>query len=209
LQLLDALEAAAAPINLRILKAASGADAQKHIVEIASNRTPEWGGDKKVCAWRHPRIERLELAAALERCRIPLVTDDTAGDRRPGTEDADGRKAFVRNVSESFIGITAADYCVAESATLVMRTGSGQARSVSLVPTIHVAVIALGQIVADFKELYASLRWGDNGGPFDLTTCLTFVSGPSKTADIEATMVDGAHGPREVYLIVLLDEDVG
>ena len=66
-----------------------------------------------------------------------------------------------------------------------------------------VATEPVAQIVADFKELYASLRWGDPSSPGDLTTCLTFISGPSKTADIEATLVHGAHGPRALYLVVI------
>jgi L-lactate dehydrogenase complex protein LldG len=199
LQLLETLKTAAAPINLQVLAAASDAEAVQHIVAIASTATPEWGGTKQVCAWRHPLIDRLEIAAALEPCQIPVITSAA----RQGSPDRAAREAFARGVRDSFIGITAADHCVAETATLVLRIRPGQPRSVSLVPSIHVAVITLGQILADFKELYAVLRWQDNDGQVDLTNCLTFISGPSKTADIEATLVHGAHGPRELCLIVL------
>jgi L-lactate dehydrogenase complex protein LldG len=72
-----------------------------------------------------------------------------------------------------------------------------------LVPSIHLAVITADRIVADFKELYAALRWGDPSHAVDLTNCLTFISGPSKTADIEATLVHGAHGPRALVLVVI------
>ena len=86
-------------------------------------------------------------------------------------------------------------------ASLVMRTRPGQPRSVSLVPSIHIAVLRLDQIILDLKELYALVQSDADG----LTNCMTFVSGPSKTADVEATMVHGAHGPREVYIYVMTD----
>jgi L-lactate dehydrogenase complex protein LldG len=50
--------------------------------------------------------------------------------------------------------------------------------------------------------LYALLSFDPDVHREGLTNCMTFISGPSKTADVEATMVHGAHGPREVHLIV-------
>jgi L-lactate dehydrogenase complex protein LldG len=92
---------------------------------------------------------------------------------------------------------------MADTASLVMRTRPGQARSVSLVPSIHIAVIGIDQILADLKELVALLKWDAGYRTEGLTNCMTFISGPSKTADIEATMVHGAHGPREVHIYVI------
>jgi len=100
--------------------------------------------------------------------------------------------------------VTSADFCLADTATLVLRNRPGQPRSVALVPSIHIAVITLDQIVADMKELFALLRWVAHfpaGRAFP--NYMSFISGPSKTADIEATMVHGAHGPREVHLFVI------
>ena len=102
---------------------------------------------------------------------------------------------------QSYIGVTAADFCIADTATLVMRTRPGQARSVSLVPSVHVAVISLDQILEDLAELYYRLKWDPREK--DLTNAMTFISGPSKTADIELVMVHGAHGPREVTVVVI------
>jgi L-lactate dehydrogenase complex protein LldG len=101
------------------------------------------------------------------------------------------------------MGITSADYCLAETATLVMRTRPGQARSASLVPDIHIAVITTQQLIANLKELYTLLNRDTGRKSETLTRCMTFITGPSKTADIEGIMVHGAHGPRELYLYVL------
>ena len=62
-------------------------------------------------------------------------------------------------IIDSYIGITSADFCLADTATLVMRTRPDQPRSVSLVPSIHVAVIEQSRIIADLKELYTLLKW--------------------------------------------------
>ena len=84
-----------------------------------------------------------------------------------------------------------------------MKTRVGQPRCVSLLPSIHIAVIKLEQILSDLKELYTLLKWDLDKQAEGITDCMTFITGPSKTADIEATLVHGAHGPRELYLFVL------
>jgi len=193
-------EAAAEPIRLEVFAAESPAAARDYIAAAAAGSEPEWGGAKQVCAWRHPLVDGLKLREALKQRGIELRCADTL---EPDGEPAGQRRAFAEDVWHSFIGITSADYCVADTATLVLRTRPGQPRSVSLVPSIHMAVITADRIVADLKELYALLRWRDMPKGADPTNCLTFISGPSKTADIEATLVHGAHGPRQVHLIVL------
>jgi len=110
---------------------------------------------------------------------------------------------FYSKAENAFIGITSADYCIAETATLTMKTRPGQPRCVSLLPSIHVAVVRLDQILWNLKELYLLLKWDSYEQAEGITDCMTFISGPSKTADIEATLVHGAHGPRELYLFVL------
>jgi len=168
-------------------------------------KDPEWGHKKSVVAWAHPLIESLNLPGVLADQNVPVyVTELKESDADEKFREKE-RERLRKHIVDSYIGVTSADFCMAETASLVMRTRPGQARSVSLVPSIHIAVIHLDQIIADLKELYALIKWDTDSSQEGLTNCMTFISGPSKTADVEATMVHGAHGPREVYIYVVTD----
>ena len=193
-KLLATLIEAAGPINLKVMACEDVNSVTAGIVDLVRDKDPEWGHKKSVVAWQHPLIENLNLPAALAQQDVDVFFADS--------KELKGEN-LRRHVIDSYIGITAADFCMADTATLVMRTRAGQARSVSLVPAIHIAVIELNQIIADLKELYALLKWDPQAKKEGLTNCMTFISGPSKTADIEATMVHGAHGPREVHVFVI------
>ena len=202
-QLLDRFIEMAAPINLNVTVLSDEESAAAAIVELVRDKDPEWGDAKSIAVWQHPMIERLNLTDALAAQNIPLHVADLNQPQFEGLSDPEKRKRLRQQVIDSYIGITAADYCMADTASLVMRTRPGQARSVSLVPSIHIGVIYLEQIIRDLRELYALLSFDPDVKAEGLTNCMTFISGPSKTADVEATMVHGAHGPREVYVYVI------
>jgi L-lactate dehydrogenase complex protein LldG len=192
-KLLETLIEAAGPVNLKVIPCDDIGAVTAGIAALVCDKEPEWGSTKSVAAWQHPLIESLNLPDALSGQKVPVVFADLQ------KTDADSLR---RRISESYIGITSADFCMADTATLVMRTRAGQARAVSLLPSIHVAVIEIDRMIADLKELYVLLKWDPQERLEGLTNCMTFISGPSKTADIEATMVHGAHGPREMYVFV-------
>ena len=201
--LMDALMDAAKPISLDVRFADSPADAAMAIAEGIVASPVEWGGPRKVCTWDHPLIDSLALGSILAERDIPVITPATVIPATGDQVSPDQKQRLRQGITDSFVGVTGADFCVAETATLVLRTGRGQPRSVSLVPSIHIAVITADQILKNFEELYAVLRWGNSGSSMDLTTCMTFITGPSKTADIEATLVHGAHGPKAVWLYII------
>jgi L-lactate dehydrogenase complex protein LldG len=202
-RLIDTLIGAAAPINLDVSIVATPTEAALAIADRVVSSPVEWGGPRKVCAWNHPLIDSLGLSSMLAERDIPVISSSSFFPASTRQVSADQRVRLRQGIVGSFIGVTAADFCVADTATLVLRTRPGQPRSVSLVPSLHIAVITADQILADFKELYAALRWGNSSAAVDLTTCMTFISGPSKTADIEATLVHGAHGPRTMWLCII------
>jgi L-lactate dehydrogenase complex protein LldG len=200
LMLLKQLIAQGKPLNLNVISKKNPGAAAAAIAALVEEKSPEWGGPKSVAAWRHPLIDSLALPEILARQKVPVYSPrQTNG----APESMDERSFFRSRVKTAFIGITSADYCLAETATLVMKTVPVRDRSVSLLPSIHVAVIELNQIIRNLPELYAYLKHEGKPPDWGLTNCLTLISGPSKTADIELTMVHGAHGPRELYLYVI------
>jgi len=202
-QLLDRFVEMARPINLNVVVLEDTKSAAAAIADLVKNKDPEWGDQKSIVTWQHPLIKSLNLGEALAPQNVPVYMTEMGG-FEPGDRSAEKTRVdFRKQVIDAYIGITSADFCMADTASLVMRTRPGQARSVSLVPSIHVAVIYLDQIILDLKELYALLQWDPKIQSEGLTNCMTYISGPSKTADVEATMVHGAHGPREVYVYVI------
>jgi len=205
LELLELLKERAGPLKIGVTAVEDVEAAALGVARLVRETCPEWGVKKRVAVWRHPLVARLNLPRTLADSDVPVFT---AGLYAPGLEGMpaeESREHIRKRVVESCIGVTAADYCVADTATLVMKTGPGQPRMVSLVPSVHIAVMTLDQILADLRELYALLRWEARArDDEELTNCMTMVTGPSKTADIELSMVHGAHGPRELHIVVII-----
>ena len=206
-KLIDLLVEAADPINLNVIQTQTILEAADAICELAKSKNPEWGTEKKIVTWHHPLVERLGLEEKLTGENIDFHVMDPKGSQPDGRFAQETRELIRQKITASFIGITAADFCMADTATLVMRNRAGQPRSVAVVPSIHVAVIEQKQVIADLKELYAILKWDPEVSREGLSNYMSYISGPSKTADIEATLVHGAHGPREVHLFVIGEGD--
>ncbi|MDR7422046.1 MAG: lactate utilization protein [Armatimonadota bacterium] len=103
--------------------------------------------------------------------------------------------ASPAEVAAADAGITGADWGIAESGTLVLASRPGRPRLASLLPAVHVAVLRADRILLDLAALFARTA--------GMPSALTFVSGPSRSADIGFTPVLGAHGPTEVVVLVV------
>jgi L-lactate utilization protein LutC len=99
------------------------------------------------------------------------------------------------------VGVTMAQSGIAETGTLVLDSSVEQNRLVSLVPPVHVAILEASRIYATLGETLAMLQSGGEVSP-----AITFITGPSRTADIELTLAIGVHGPQELYVIVIEDQ---
>lgn len=195
LLLLEKMTVESRAVNLEITPAKDMDAAWECIRQLVITRQPEEGAARRVVAWKHPLLEGLNLEKRFGEISVPIYFTEFSNPEE---------KASLREkITQACIGLTSADFCLADSATLVLKTRAGQARSVSLVPPVHVAVIFLEQVLADLNELVALLKYDPVHRAEGLTRCLTFITGPSRTADIEAIMVHGVHGPREVHLLVI------
>ena len=177
----------AKPLNLSVTPVIDTAAASQTVADLVAATAPEWDHKKSVVRWPHPLLDQLDLETRLGEQNVPVVTSRLNPD-----EDKKAQREVIRkNVIDAYMGITAADFCLADTATLVMKTRVDQARSVSLVPSIHVAVIHLDQLLADLKELYTMLRWDTDQQAEGLTHHMVLISGPSKTGRHRT-----GHGPR-------------
>jgi L-lactate dehydrogenase complex protein LldG len=149
LALLDRLIDAGKRVNVGVLTAKDVAVAAASVSRIAAEKTAEWGDRKVVVAWDHPFVKKLALETVFKPLGIPVYFPYT--DRRA----ADRKEDFRRHAEKAFIGITSADYCIAETATLTMKTRPGQPRCVSLLPSMHIAIISAG---ADSDEPQGALH---------------------------------------------------
>jgi L-lactate dehydrogenase complex protein LldG len=105
---------------------------------------------------------------------------------------SDGRDTNA--VSAAFAGI-------AETGTLALVSGADNPTTLNFLPDNHIVVVPRETILADYESVFAKLRdaYGKGGAP----RTLNFVTGPSRSADIEQTLLLGAHGPRRLHIVIV------
>ena len=97
------------------------------------------------------------------------------------------------------LGITGCFCAIAETGTLVFVTGIETPTATFLLPETHVAIVRVDQVVATMEDAFTRIR-NERG---ELPRAVNFVSGPSRTGDIEQTIVLGAHGPRRMHIVLV------
>ena len=113
---------------------------------------------------------------------------------------AAGIEVAVRGARDTdLVGITGAYCAVAETGTLMTVSGPATPSTVSLLPETHVAIVSRSRIVRGMEEAWQLAR-GELG---TLPRAVNFISGPSRTADIEQTVTLGAHGPYRVHIVLV------
>ena len=119
---------------------------------------------------------------------------------RAGAEDS--RLRHRADAAGAQLGVTGADFVLAETGTLILLSGAGRPRSTSLLPDVHVAVFgrdrlleSLEQVGVMLEDLHVDPDRAMSGA------MINFITGPSRTADIELTLTRGVHGPKEVHAV--------
>jgi L-lactate dehydrogenase complex protein LldG len=114
------------------------------------------------------------------------------------------KQKLIDRLANCGAGITTIDYAIAETGTIVLSSDEEQSLLVSLLPVIHIALIQPQQILAtlaDTVKAIADQRMRRN----EPCRSTTFITGPSRTSDVELTLSIGVHGPKELHLIILDD----
>jgi L-lactate dehydrogenase complex protein LldG len=102
-------------------------------------------------------------------------------------------------VDADLVGITGCFRAIAETGTLMLCSGPATPATVSLLPETHIAVVRAAQIVPGMEEGWVAARAELGAMP----RAVNFISGPSRTGDIEQTIVLGAHGPYRVHIVIV------
>lgn len=145
---------------------------------------------RKIVLSRGGLIDRLNLPTKLKEIGMDVKTlDDMPPNSREDFFAAD-------------VGITNVYRLIAETGSVVVAANPNEPRSASLLPPVHIAIADRSQILPDLFDLF------DLFSPTAMPTqslppsCLTLITGPSKTGDIELKLVTGVHGPGEIHVIV-------
>jgi L-lactate dehydrogenase complex protein LldG len=129
-------------------------------------------------------MTKMDFSGLGESCQF-FIVGKSKGDLRSFCATAD-------------VGLTGADMALAETGSVLLKMNAGQSRFISLLPPVHIAMLPASKIVPDIYT-WAANRTGD------MPSQLVIISGPSKTADIEKTLVIGVHGPKR-FIIILYDD---
>jgi L-lactate dehydrogenase complex protein LldG len=117
----------------------------------------------------------------------------------PGVRSGVTDKQELRDLCASAeVGITSADFALADTGTLVMLSSGEEARMISLLPPVHVAVVPASRILSSLDQLLTTLPL-----PAQRTSSMVLITGTSRTGDIEQILVRGVHGPGEVQVVVV------
>jgi L-lactate dehydrogenase complex protein LldG len=115
---------------------------------------------------------------------------------------ADARAALRSRIAGAELGLTGVDLAIAETGTLVLVSGAGRPRSTALLPPYHVAIFDRTTLVESLRQAGLVLEaWHDGTPPASRGAAIHFITGPSRTADIELTLTRGVHGPKEVHAV--------
>ncbi|MGE3524242.1 MAG: lactate utilization protein C [Candidatus Dadabacteria bacterium] len=142
-------------------------------------------GVKSFSIWETEYLKSLGIAGSLEDGGLALAP----------AED----KAAIAN---SGIGITEADYALADTGSLVLISSPDKPRGVSLIPPVHLAIVRKENILRGIGELFGLLN-EIYESPDAIPACTTFITGPSRTADIELNLTLGVHGPKELHVLIV------
>lgn len=187
-------------------------DRDQMIAEFTQELTSQSGVVHRVKD-KHEAVAKLTTIAASEGLtRIIASTDNVIAaldlrtwGQKNGLEvvfadDFKDRDAFKNVVfSEADAGITGADFAVAESGTLILCHDKSQPRLISLAPIFHIALVPLERLIPVYEKATDSLFGPDAQPPRHVT----FITGPSMTADIQATPFRGMHGPKRLEVILI------
>ena len=118
----------------------------------------------------------------------------------PLIAESSGEKNNLSSLYDCDASVTSCEYLIARTGSIVLSSAQQQGRTVSVYAPVHICIAYTDQLVYDIKDALQLLKEKYQG---NIPSMITFATGPSRTADIEKTLVVGVHGPKEVYLFLV------
>jgi L-lactate dehydrogenase complex protein LldG len=144
-------------------------------MDTALQRLVQEQNIQRATAWETPYLRQLGVTEILNSIGVQLVSPN----------------ADKHEMALCDLGVTEADYLLPETGTLVLRSSAMQPRAVSLLPRTHLAIVRPDMLRPDLHQVFAEARDGHY---------LLFITGPSRTADIELITTLGVHGPKNLFV---------
>ncbi|RPI24245.1 MAG: hypothetical protein EHM70_21515 [Chloroflexota bacterium] len=135
----------------------------------------------KAALWETPLLEQLKVRECLLEMGVEIVSS------------SEGKYALA----QCDLGVTEANGALPETGTLVLHSSDKKPRAVSLLPRVHLAILTPSALRADLHQVFEEAK-GNN--------YLVFITGPSRTSDIELTVTLGVHGPKNLHVWMLSGE---
>ena len=197
------IEAEAEPLLVRLAESAERAGwgvarfgsldaAREHVTGIARSAEASL-----IVRSSHPALAEAPLDQWFAPVGVELMAPGDGSSESSDSVPSEMRALAAR----ADIGITGVDYAVAETGTCVLIARPGVSQLVSLLPPVHIAVVRRGQVLPSLDELFALRREDFMDGA--LGSYMSLITGPSRSADIESTLVTGMHGPGEVHMVLV------
>ncbi len=140
---------------------------------------------KMAARHRHPLIDRIVAADPWLMENVQVI---------------DGQTISSPDFADFAVGITAVDFLVARTGSVVLSSATAGGRRLSVLPPFHIAIATADQLVISLDEAMAGYQ---KRGEFERSSYATIITGPSRTSDIEKILVLGAHGPKRLAVMVV------
>ncbi len=194
-ELLDRLESIAPARGWRVHRASTSQNALDYICSLAVSQEAELVVRSNQDVFQDVSIDKSLTDGGVQ---VTVIAQDIS--HSSGEE-------LRQEMSQAAIGITGVDYAVAETGSVVLLPRRGLSRLVSLLPPVHVAIVRPQEVLESLDDLFLLQRLAYHRG--QMGSYMNIITGPSRTADIEQTIVVGVHGPKEAHMVILGPNDAG
>ncbi len=169
-----------------IYQANSEADVYEHILGIFAQKEAN-----SFIAWDDEHLP-------IDNLNARLIADGHTKHELDIPSEPEARRNTHLGLSDVKIGLTSAMGALSDTGSLIVQCGIGRSRLASLLPPVHIAVLKKEQLVPSMAHFIQT-----NPNAAKETSNLVFITGPSRTADIEQTLTLGVHGPKELHIILV------